>query len=64
MDDKEFVALLNKSRSELYDLLQVIKTEDPNNKVVLFLIETIEQLIDLGEQNYCHLRERLMEFNQ
>lgn len=64
MDDKEFVALLNKSRTELYDLLQIIKTEDPNNKVVLFLIETIEQLIDLGEQSYCHLRERLMEFNQ
>jgi hypothetical protein len=62
MEDKEFTAFLNKSRNELKDLLNSIKEKEPSQEIVIFLIETIEQMIDIGEQSYSELRERLMEF--
>jgi hypothetical protein len=64
MDNKEFSEILNKSRNELKELLSNIKNADPSKEVVSFLIETIEQMIDLGEQSYSELRERLMVFNE
>ncbi len=63
MESKEFNEILNKSRTELNDLLSDIKSKEPDNPIVCYLIETIQQLIDLGEQSYCHLRDRLIEFN-
>ena len=62
MEDKEFTEILNKSRNELKELLDNIKAKEPSQEVVIFLIETIEQMIDIGEQSYSELRERLMEF--
>jgi hypothetical protein len=62
MENKEFTEILNKSRNELKELLDNIKAKEPSQEVVIFLIETIEQMIDIGEQSYSELRERLMAF--
>jgi len=64
MDNKEFTEILNKSRNELKELLDNIKAKEPSQEVVSFLIETIEQMIDLGEQSYIDLRDRLMAFKE
>jgi hypothetical protein len=64
MDNKEFTEILNKGRNELKDLLSNIKGAEPSQDVVTFLIETIEQMIDIGEQSYSELRERLMAFKE
>jgi hypothetical protein len=62
MEDKEFTEILNKSRNELKELLNNIRSTPPTPGTVSFLIETIEQLIDIGEQSYSELREKLMAF--
>ena len=64
MEDKEFTEILNKSRNELKELLNNIRSTPPTPGTVSFLIETIEQLIDIGEQSYSELRERLMAFKE
>ncbi len=64
MDEKEFSLFINKSRDELATFLNKIREAPPDKEVVFFLIETIEEMIDVSEQSYCNLRERLMEFRR
>jgi|APSaa5957512622_1039677.scaffolds.fasta_scaffold138509_2 hypothetical protein len=62
MEDKKLNQLLNEGRNELAELLNRIKSAPPSEEVVSFLTDTIEEMIDIGEQSYCHLRDKLMEF--